>query len=166
MHHFPTESAPEEASATSCTWSPFHGNFEGSCMAVVGKGTRTLKWHTVEDWSLIVILMFLIPSHQAPLSLSFPGTSLPIQGPPAGSRETKVKGPRALWKVLKEAQTDPNVLPLLQPSVYPSCDDKVIFLFLVNCSKCFSFIPFFKTSLCCFLNKKRFVILQSICYFF
>lgn len=42
-------------------------------------------------------------SCQASLSLTLPGTALPLQGPTEGSRETEVEGPRALRQILKEA---------------------------------------------------------------
>lgn len=83
--------------------------------------------------------------NQAPLSLTLPGTTLPLQGSTAGPREAAVEGTRALWKILKEDETDPPNLSSLSPTVMT-----VIlfhfFFFFVNCWKCFFFLllfPFF-----------------------
>ena len=102
----------------------------------------------------------LILSLQAPLSLALKGTTLPLQGPTAGPREAEVEGPRALWEVLKEAETDPMFYQIPPHPFYPSSDDKVIFfgfffLFFLGelLDVFFLFFPFFKTSLCRFLNK-------------
>lgn len=94
-------------------------------------------------------------SLQAPLSLALKGTTLPLQGPTAGPREAEVEGPRALWEVLKEAETDPMSYQIPPHPFYPSSDDKVIFFFFFGelLEVFFLLFPFFKTSLCRFLNK-------------
>ncbi len=152
MYCFLTESAPEVVSATSCTWNPYHGNFGGSCTAAAGKGMEVFQSETFkcEDQLEFVVNYFLL-SHQAPVSLAFPGTALPLQGPTARRpREAKVEGSRALWKILKEAETDPMSYQI--PPLYPSSDDSY-FLFWWIVGSVFLLFPFFKTSLCRFLNK-------------
>lgn len=95
-------------------------------------------------------------SLQAPLSLALKGTTLPLQGPTAGPREAEVEGPRALWEVLKEAETDPMSYQIPPHPFYPSSDDKVIFFFfLVNCWKCFFFYSLFLRRACVAFSIKQ-----------
>lgn len=81
----------------------------------------------------------LLLSQQAPLSLTFPGTTLPLQGSTTGPRKAEVEGPRALWTLLKEAETAP-----LSHHIPPSGPQQwwqryFLFFFLMNCWKCFFF---------------------------
>lgn len=95
-------------------------------------------------------------SLQAPLSLALKGTTLPLQGPTAGPREAEVEGPRALWEVLKEVETDPMSYQIPPHPFYPSSDDKVIFFFfLVNCWKCFFFYSLFLRRACVAFSIKQ-----------
>lgn len=95
-------------------------------MAAAGKGIESFKSEMFFLFSFFLKKAF---PHQAPLALTFPGTAVTLQGPKAGggSRETKVEGPRAVWKVLKEAQTDPK--SHCCPSPFPPAVT-VIFFFL------------------------------------
>lgn len=141
---FPAESAPEGASATSCTWSPSRGNYEGSCTAAARKGTQSSEssTFTLDQWGF-VNSPFSSPPHQERLGVALPGKTLPFEGPTAGAREAeKVEGPRALWKVLNWSTTDPHDVlpnpPLPTPAVITN-----VFSLLLNRWQCFSFIPFF-----------------------
>lgn len=159
MYCFPTESAPEVASATSCTWNPYHGNFVGSCMAAAGKGidVRFKIYISGSIFKCISDFLYLneslLFSHQTPLSFAFPGTTLPLQGSTKGPWEAEVEGPRTLWKILKEAKLTRS--PTKSIPLNPSSEDKVIFFFfLVNCWKCFSFIPFLRWACVAFSIKQ------------
>uniref|UniRef100_A0A3P9HWX2 U2 small nuclear RNA auxiliary factor 1 n=1 Tax=Oryzias latipes TaxID=8090 RepID=A0A3P9HWX2_ORYLA len=129
--------------------------YEMGCTAAAGKGAAALQTPPPPPPPIQRITAVLF-SRQAPLSFTLPRTALPFQGSTTGPREEEVEGPRTLWKVLGENRIDPPTPPQPPPLPPPNTavTTKFSFVFLGELLEVFvSFIPFFKTSLCRFLNK-------------
>lgn len=123
------ESAPEVASATSCTWSPFHGNFEGSCTAAEGKGRRiwTVNFFI---WGWVDEIKYIDSSLPTGTALArVPGNDAPAPGTDGGIVKGEGRGTENALDGSEESIDWPDVPPATSLSVCPSCDDKLIFFF-------------------------------------